>query len=152
VTEAPLLLIDLETEEGVVGRTYLFCYRPSGARAVASLLADAASLVKGERVSPADIAAKVARNFALIGVTGIARMALSGLDATMWDAIAIAARLPLASILGGAIRPIRAYNSCGLGLMEPSAVADEAVCLLERGFSALKLRLGYPTLERIWRP
>ena len=33
VTEAPLLLIDLETEEGITGRTYLFCYRPSGARA-----------------------------------------------------------------------------------------------------------------------
>ena len=28
VTEAPLLLIDLETEEGITGRTYLFCYRP----------------------------------------------------------------------------------------------------------------------------
>ena len=29
VHSAPLLLIDLETEEGVTGRTYLFCYRPS---------------------------------------------------------------------------------------------------------------------------
>src|SRR5665213_1973459 len=38
VTEAPLLLIDLETEEGITGRTYLFCYRPSGARAIALLL------------------------------------------------------------------------------------------------------------------
>jgi hypothetical protein len=29
VRSAPLLLIDLETEEGITGRTYLFCYRPS---------------------------------------------------------------------------------------------------------------------------
>src|SRR5262245_35692457 len=26
ITQAPLLLIDVETEEGVTGRTYLFCY------------------------------------------------------------------------------------------------------------------------------
>ncbi len=31
---APLLLIDVETEEGVTGRTYLFCYRRSGAKAI----------------------------------------------------------------------------------------------------------------------
>lgn len=147
VTEAPLLLIDLETEEGVTGRTYLFCYRTSGARAIALLIEDAASLIKGERVNPEDIAAALARKFALIGVTGTVRMALSGLDAAMWDACAIAAGLPLASLLGGAIRPIRAYNSCGLGLMESSALAEEAARLIEHGFTAVKLRLGYPSLR-----
>jgi mandelate racemase len=147
VTEAPLLLIDLETEEGITGRTYLFCYRPSGPRVIALLLEDAVSLIKGERVRPADIAAKLARRFALIGVTGTVRMALSGLDAAMWDALARAAGLPLASVLGSSPHPVPAYNSCGLGLMEPAAVADEAVQLTERGFKAVKLRLGYPTLE-----
>ena len=147
VTEAPLLLIDLETEEGVTGRTYLFCYRPSGARAIALFLEDAVSLIKGERVRPTDIAAKLARRFALIGVTGTVRMALSGLDAMMWDSLATAAALPLASMLSSSPRPIPAYNSCGLGLMAPAAVADEAVRLTERGFKAVKLRLGYPTLD-----
>jgi mandelate racemase len=149
VTEAPLLLIDLETEEGVTGRTYLFCYRPSGAHAIALLVEDAALLIKGQQARPADIASKLARNFALIGVTGTVRMALSGLDAAMWDALAIAAGRALASMLGSAPRPVRAYNSCGLGLMAPSAVADvaiEAERLVERGFKAIKLRLGYPTL------
>jgi mandelate racemase len=76
-------------------------------------------------------------------------MALSGLDAAMWDALAIAAGFPLASMLGSPPRPVRAYNSCGLGLMAPSAVAsvaDDAERLVERGFKAIKLRLGYPTL------
>ena len=41
---APLLLVDLLTEEGVIGRTYLFCYRRSGAKAVAALLEDAVAL------------------------------------------------------------------------------------------------------------
>src|SRR5690348_13169650 len=147
VTEAPLLLIDLDTEEGITGRTYLFCYRPSGARAIALLIEDAVSTIRGEQVRPAAIAAKLARNFTLVGVTGAVRMALSGLDVAMWDVLAVAARLPLASMLGSAPHPIRAYNSCGLGLMAPSQVADEAVRLTERGFKAIKLRLGYPTLE-----
>ena len=146
VTEAPLLLIDLETEEGVTGRTYLFCYRPAGPRVVALLIEDAVSLIKGEPVRPGDIAAKLARRFALIGVTGTVRMALSGLDAAMWDALALEAGRPLASMLGGSPRPVPAYNSCGLGLMAPDSVADEAVRLTERGFKAVKLRLGYPTL------
>ena len=50
-------------------------------------------------------------------------------------------------MLGGEPRRIPAYNSCGLGLMPKDALADEAEKLLERGFRAIKLRLGYPTLD-----
>src|SRR5688500_14673780 len=70
IRSAPLLLIDVDTEEGVTGRTYLFCYRPSGARAIADLLHDAVALVKGRRAAPVEIAALLNRRFALIGVTG----------------------------------------------------------------------------------
>jgi mandelate racemase len=147
VTKAPLLLVDLETEEGVTGRTYLFCYRPGGARAIEAVLRDAVALVKGEPVAPLDIAARLNRRFALLGVTGVVRMALSGLDAALWDALAVAAGLPLATFLGARPRPIRAYNSSGLGLMPPQAAADEAEKLLAGGFTAVKLRLGHATLE-----
>ncbi len=55
--------------------------------------------------------------------------------------------MPPATVLGGKPAPVRAYNSCGLGLMEAGALADEAEKLLAGGFRALKLRLGYATLE-----
>jgi len=148
VRAAPLLLLDVQTEEGVTGRGYVFCYRRSGARAIASLLEDAAELVRGERIAPADFAAKLQRRFALIGVTGLARMALSLFDMALWDAVAIAAGLPLATLLGASPRPVRAYNSCGLGLMTPEAAADEAQALLEGGMQAVKLRLGYASLAQ----
>jgi mandelate racemase len=146
VREAPLLLIDLTTAEGITGRSYLFCYRPSGAAAIAATLHDAVALIAGERVAPIENAAKLQRRFALIGVTGVVRMALSALDMALWDALAVAAGKPLAAMLGAAPRPIPAYNSCGLGLMAPEAAADEAEQLLAGGFAAVKLRLGYPTL------
>jgi mandelate racemase len=146
VREAPLLLVDLATAEGITGRSYLFCYRPSGAAAIAAVLHDAVALIAGEGVSPIEIAAKLQRRFALIGVTGVVRMALSALDMALWDALAVAAGVPLAALLGASPRPIRAYNSCGLGLMAPEAAADEAEQLLAGGFTAVKLRLGYPSL------
>ena len=70
-------------------------------------------------------------------------MALSGFDVALW-ALAIAAGLPLATLLGAKPKPIPAYNSSGLGLMSPEAAADEAEKLLTGGFSAVKLRLGHP--------
>src|SRR4029079_5569708 len=102
---------------------------------------------KGQRVAPADLWSKLNERFALIGVQGIVRMAMSGFDMAAWDALAIAADLPLATLIGSAPRPIPASNSFGLGLMTPDKVADEAEKLLAGGFRALKLRLGYPTLR-----
>jgi mandelate racemase len=148
VRAAPLLLVDLETEEGVTGRTYLFCYRRSGAKAVAALLEDAVELVRGRRVAPVEIGQILARRFALLGVTGVTRMALAALDGALWDALARAAGLPLATLLGAGPRPVPAYNSSGLGLMDPGPAADEAELLLERGFKAIKLRLGHSTLAQ----
>lgn len=143
---APLLLVDVETEEGINGCSYVFGYRRSGARAIAQVLREAFELIVGQPAAPLEIAALLDRRFALIGVTGVVRMALSALDMALWDALAIAARVPLATLLGGAPRRLRAYNSCGLGLMSPDAAADEAERLLEGGFQAMKLRLGHASL------
>jgi mandelate racemase len=147
VRSAPLLLIDVQTEEGVTGRAYLFCYLPAAAPAIAAMLGEVERTAKGERVAPADLWEKLARRFKLIGVQGIVRMAMSGFDVACWDALAVAEGKPLVTLLGGVPKPIPAYNSKGLGLMAPEAAADEAEKLLEAGFRAVKLRLGYPTLE-----
>jgi mandelate racemase len=145
---APLVLIDLETEEGITGRAYVFCYLPAATTAVAAIVAETAAHVKGDRVAPITLRAKLARHFRLLGVHGIVTMALAGFDAACWDALAVAAGVPLFTLLGGSARPIPAYNSNGLSLMDTGALADEAEELLaDGGFSAIKLRLGYATLE-----
>ena len=147
---APFVLIDLDTDEGVTGRAYIFCYLPAATIAVESILRDASARVKGDRVAPDDINAKLGRHFRLLGVRGVVTMALAGLDGACWDALAVAAGVPLVSLLGGTVRPVRAYNSNGLSLNpgSMSGLADEAEQLLdEGGFTAIKLRLGYPTLD-----
>ena len=147
VREAPLLLIDVETEEGVTGCAYQFCYTPRAAGAIHIFLDDALSAIKGARLNPDEIWRVLARRYTLIGVQGIVRMAMAMIDVACWDAVAKAAGVPLVKCLGAEPRPIPAYNSCGLGLMAPQAVADEAEKLLADGFRAVKLRLGYATLE-----
>jgi len=146
----PLLLLDVETKEGVTGRSYLFCYLRAAAPGIAGILEEVEALTRGEVLAPETLRAKLFRRFTLIGVQGIVRMALSGFDSACWDARAQAAGVPLVRLLGAEPRPIPAYNSCGLGLMnDPGALADEAQALLAMGgFRAVKLRLGYPSLEQ----
>jgi mandelate racemase len=140
------LLLDLDTTEGVTGRAYMFCYMPIAVGMIARVLEESLGVVKGDLVAPLQIAANLERHFRLIGAAGIISMALAGLDVACWDALAVAAGLPLVKLLGGIVKPVPAYNSNGLGLMPPDACADEAEELLEDGFRAVKLRLGYPTL------
>jgi len=145
---APILLVDLETQEGITGRGYLFCYMRMAPRLIATVLADIADALRGERIAPVDFSTRLQQHYRLLGVQGIVRMALAGFDVACWDALSVAAGLPLASYIGGQPRSIPAYNSNGLGLMQPEQAADEAEALLERGFRAVKLRLGRPTAEQ----
>jgi mandelate racemase len=145
--KAALLLIDLHTEEGVTGRTYLFGYLEQGIAYMAALVRDIVAMTRGDRVAPQDLYAKVRRGLTLMGHRGLATMAAAGFDMACWDALARAAGVPLVTLLGGTPRSLPAYNSNGLGLIEPAAAADEARQLVAEGdFSALKVRLGRPTL------
>ena len=90
ITKAPLLLIEVETAEGITGRAYLWSYFPRAMTAIASLLQEVEERTKGDPVAPAELWSKLAERFALIGVQGIVRMALAGFDTALWDALAIA--------------------------------------------------------------
>ena len=137
IRTVPLLLVDLQTEEGIVGRAYLFSYTPAGAKSIALLLGEAVDLIKGQPVKPAATYHSLVRRLALLGVTGPVRMAISALDIALWDAAAIAAGLPLVELLGASRHPIRAYDSRGLGLMPPEKVAAEAEVLHRKGMSSI---------------
>jgi mandelate racemase len=147
VRVVPIVLVDLMTDQGVVGRSYAFAYTDSGAVAISSLLREAVELIRGRSAAPLPISDLLARRYRLLGVTGVVRMALSVLDIALWDAQAVAQNAPLYDLLGVMPQAIPAYDSRGLGLMAPGPLADEALRLFEDSkLPALKLRLGYPSL------
>jgi mandelate racemase len=147
IDAASLLLVDLETEEGVGGHAYAFCYLPSIARALVPVVAELSTVLAGRPLVPLDLAVLVNRHFKLPGVAGPLAMTASSVDTAVWDALATAADMPLATFLGADPRPVPAYNSNGLGIMSPEAAADEAEALLEGGFRGVKLRLGRADAE-----
>ncbi len=144
VATAPLVLVDLTTEEGPVGRSYIFCYAPLALAPIARLVENLSDVIKGEALAPLAIEDKLQRTFRLLGYQGFASMAIAGIDMAAWDAVGQASGQPLARLLGGAPRPIPAYNSKGLGIIGADKAGAEAAELLAEGFRAVKVRLGYP--------
>lgn len=143
ITEWPLVLIDLITEEGIVGRSYLEPYIVNSMPYLIQALTDFGNLLKGRRVAPFELYDATRKSLHFVGYEGLSMIAVSGLDMAAWDALAKAANLPLCTLLGGSVGPVRSYNSNGLWLKEPEAVAAEALELRdEGGFTGLKLRLG----------
>ncbi len=144
ISVAPLLLIDLQTDAGIVGRSYLFGIGKHNLPPIAKLVEAMAEMVKGDPVAPFDIERKLRAKYTLLGVHNIVLFAMSGIDMAAWDAVGQVLGQPLARLLGATPRPIPAYNSKGLGIMPLKPLVKEAVELLAEGFSAVKLRLGRP--------
>jgi len=143
ITDWPLILIDLYTEEGVVGRSYLEPYIAKSMRYLVPAIHDLGVQLKGRRVSPVELYGVARKSLHFVGYQGLSMIAVSGLDMAAWDALAKAAGMPLCVLLGGSVGAVKAYNSNGLWLGEPKVMATEAVELRdEGGFTGLKLRLG----------
>src|SRR3954464_4173250 len=143
----PLILIDLYTNEGVVGHSYLEPYLAQSSRYIVPVIEDLAAAAKGQALAPFDAYRRGIGSLHLVGREGVSLIAVSGLDMAAWDALAKAAGLPLAVFLGGTLGPVPAYNSNGLWLTPLDTLAAESAALVaEGGFAGLKLRLGRETL------
>src|SRR6201994_1281569 len=143
LTDWPLILIDLHTEEGVIGRAYLEPYIRRSMRYLIPALHDLGEMLKGRRLAPFEFYEAGRKSLHFVGYEGMAMIAVAGVDMAGWDALARAAGVPLCVLLGGSVDAVPAYNSNGLWLRSPNEVASEAVDLREEGgFQGLKLRLG----------
>jgi mandelate racemase len=144
LTVAPLLLIDLETNEGIAGRSYLFAISAPHLAPIAKLVEAMAQMLKGDAVAPLEIERKLRARYTLLGVHNIVLFAMAGVDMAAWDALGQSLGQPLVRLLGGVPRPVQAYNSKGLGIQPLDPLAREARELVDEGFRAVKLRLGRP--------
>jgi mandelate racemase len=144
VAESPLVLIDAVTDQGATGHAIVFTYTTMALKPVADLIQNLAPLVEGEKLAPAAIEQKLAKRLRLLGTQGLVGMALAGIDMALWDALAWANNVSLLTLLGGEARPVPAYGAVGYdGEVESARTAENWV---QRGFTGVKAKIGYPTL------
>jgi mandelate racemase len=136
----PLVLIDVETDQGITGRSYIFAYARLTLKPLVHLIEEIGRELTGRPIAPYDLMATMDAKFRLLGWQGIVGMAVSGLDMAYWDALGQIAGRPVAELLGGAPKPIKAYDS--YGVVDP--VADEKALRrsLEQGFRGIKIKVG----------
>lgn len=140
IPAAPLVLIDVDTEEGVQGRSYVFGYTPLVLKPLAGLVGNLSDLLAGKSVAPLDRMRDFENTFRLLGRQGLLGMAIAGVDMALWDALARAHDLPLVNLLGGEPRPIPAYDS--YGVIDPIRDRSDIEHSLEQGFQAIKIKIG----------
>jgi mandelate racemase len=145
VSEAPLVLVDLVTDEGITGSAYVFCYTPLALAPVARLVTNLEAVIAGMTLAPLAIERALQARFRLLGPQGLTGIAMAAIDMAAWDALARAAGLPLVRLLGGESRPTPVYNSLGMGGAELAArEAEESV---STGFRGVKYKIGYPDVQ-----
>lgn len=140
VPAAPLVLIDVETESGVTGRSYIFAYTTVALAPLLRLIVSIGEELRGDPIDPVTRMRAFDRRFRLLGWQGLVGMAVAGLDMAFWDALGKAAGWPVAKLLGGAPTALTAYDS--YGVVDPKA--DEAAIMrsLDLGFEGIKIKLG----------
>ena len=144
VTESPLILTDIVTDSGVVGRSIIFTYTPAALKPTADLIANLKPLIIGKALAPIELEQELRKRFRLLGVQGLVAMALAAIDMALWDALARTHNVSLVRLLGGIEKPIQAYGAIGYDGVAGCAKSAEQWAKL--GFRGVKAKIGYPTI------
>lgn len=146
VTESPLVLVDVTTDQGVTGHGLLFTYTAAALKPVADLVSNLAPLIVGRPLAPADLSDGLFAKFKLLGTQGLVGMAIAGLDMALWDALARTLGVSLTRLLGGNEETaVPAYGAVGYEGATGSARTAEDWA--RRGFRGVKAKIGYPTVS-----
>ena len=141
IEAAPLVLIDVETDQGVTGRSYIFAYAKLTLKPLVHLIEEIGRDLTGKAVAPFDLMAAMDAKFRLLELAGPRRHGrVRPRHGVLGRARTGRRAKPLVELLGGSPRPIRAYDS--YGVVDP--VADEKALRrsLEQGFRGIKIKGG----------
>src|SRR6202140_2067010 len=139
-----ILVMDVETNGGIVGMGYLLLFRPGMRTIVACLEETIIPRVIGKDASAVEaIWQDLWRTTVTYGRGGITTMAMSLLDIALWDALGKRANLPLHRLWGHFRAQLPAYGSgCFRGFGRDRLIA-KAPHYKERGYKAIKMQVAH---------
>ncbi|HEX9401893.1 MAG TPA: enolase C-terminal domain-like protein [Anaeromyxobacter sp.] len=127
--------------EGAGQRGFGYTYADAAAARIATGVLQEA--VRGaDALDPPAAHLAMARAVRNVGRPGVAGMALSAVDAALWDLKGRLLELPLAVLLGRVRPAIPVYGSGGFCTLGPRQVAEQLGAWAAEGMAAVKMKIG----------
>ncbi|WP_338099467.1 mandelate racemase/muconate lactonizing enzyme family protein [Mycolicibacterium mageritense] len=139
-------LVRVRTKGGADGFGWSFAFGRGRVAALVRLIDDLGQLVIGRDVRDAQaLITTMAEATGFIGQRGLAALAMSAVDVSCWDIRGKVAGLPVFKLIGAYRDAVEVYASQGLWLdRDIDELVAEARALVDRGFTAVKMRAGLP--------
>jgi L-alanine-DL-glutamate epimerase-like enolase superfamily enzyme len=140
----------VHTDEGLTGRGDAYFGRVAGGPAALGSVIEQVLVPMVVGRDPALVRAihdDLLRETEYCGMAGLAMFGISCLDIALWDLLGKAAGWPVHRLLGARWDRIPAYAMVGWLNYSDDAVKVVCAQAVEQGFRAVKIKVGYPTLE-----
>jgi L-alanine-DL-glutamate epimerase-like enolase superfamily enzyme len=138
VREREYAAVQVETEDGLVGKAYCLTRNAPVAACVERLVAP---VIRGREVDPERLWKECSRATVAIGRTGLVVRAIGLVDIALWDIASQAAGVPLWRHLGGTdpAAPVVMVAAYPLADRSPESLADDVVRYGDSGYTLLKV-------------
>ncbi|HEY2220301.1 MAG TPA: mandelate racemase/muconate lactonizing enzyme family protein [Gaiellaceae bacterium] len=143
ISDIELVTLDVETDEGANGFGFTYTVGHGGS-AIHALLEDAIVPDLLGR-DPRDVDAvwhELHAKLHFVGAGGVTAVAIAAADIALWDAVAIAAELPLHRFLGVHRTSIPAYASAVNLALSTAELVEQMAGYRAEGFGAVKMKVG----------
>ena len=143
-------LVRVHTDEGITGLSEMFRVPPGVARsALVGMDSFFGSQIIGAKfVTPEAIWNRLYENMLHSNRRGWAMRCLGALDIALWDIAGKAAGVPVATLLGGILRPRVELAAC-MGIQTYERAGEIASLYVEQGFTTLKTKAGSDMLSNV---
>jgi L-alanine-DL-glutamate epimerase-like enolase superfamily enzyme len=142
--------VTIETDEGITGLGDAFFGRIAGGPdALAALIQhELKPLIVGRDPRLVrQLHVDMRRETEYHGTQGLATVGIAAVDTALWDCLGRARGVPCWQLWGGAHTEIRAYAMVGWLNYDEDEVRSICARAVAQGFSAVKIKVGYPTLR-----
>jgi L-alanine-DL-glutamate epimerase-like enolase superfamily enzyme len=148
IPEIAFIVTRLELDNGVTGDGYLLAFHYSP-QAIRGALADIAPMALGREVSDTGkLLSHHEKESEYFGNVGLHRWAAGLVNVAMWDAWAKTLGVPVWKMFGVHHDRVPLYGSGGWLSYSEAELIDEAKRYVQRGFRAVKVKVGSPEIQR----